>query len=149
MSFDSSRLTRGAAAAAILTVVTACGAQALPKVDIEVAGHALRVEVADEPEERRVGLMNRRRLGEDRGMIFVFETESRHSFWMKNTRIPLSIAFIASDGTIRQIEDMEPLSLDPVESRRSVPYALEVNQGWFERRGIEVGDRVVFPENWD
>jgi len=86
--------------------------------------------------------MFRKSLGEDEGMIFVFDKESKVSFWMKNTEIPLSIAFIAADGTIRQIEDMEPRSLASVPSYRNVLYALEVNQGWYEENGVSPGDRV-------
>ncbi len=88
--------------------------------------------------------MGRDSLDEDRGMLFVYDRDSRKSFWMKNTKIPLSIAYIAADGTIREIYDMEPLSTRIIESKYSVRYALEVNQGAFERHGIKAGDKVVF-----
>ena len=122
-----------------------CGNAPLPKETMDVAGHELVVEVAADPEARSLGLMNRKSLEDDSGMLFVFEKEERVSFWMKNTLIPLSIAFISADGTIRQIEDMVPLSLDPIVSSRSVLYALEVNRGWFSEHGVEPGDAVTLP----
>lgn len=125
---------------------TACSSDAR-SASIEAAGHRLEVEIADTEELRSRGLMNRRHLDENTGMLFVFERETRPSFWMKNTSIPLSIAFISSDGTIRQIEDLQPHSLDTVESARTVRFALEVNRGWFAARNIRPGDRVVIPED--
>ncbi len=88
--------------------------------------------------------MGRESMTEDHGMLFVYDRDSRKSFWMKNTLIPLSIAYIAADGTIREIYDMEPLSTRIVDSRYSVRYALEVNQGAFQRHGIKEGDKVEF-----
>ena len=125
---------------------TACSSD-VRSASIEAAGHRLEVEIADTEELRSRGLMNRRHLDENAGMLFVFERETRPSFWMKNTSIPLSIAFIASDGTIRQIEDLQPRSLDTVESARTVRFALEVNRGWFAARNVRPGDRVVIPED--
>ena len=102
------------------------------------------VETADTLESQEKGLMGRESLDENRGMLFVYERDAKKSFWMKNTTIPLSIAYIAADGTIREIYDMEPLSTRTVDSRYSVRYALEVNQGAFERHGIKAGDKVEF-----
>ncbi|MBR5672717.1 MAG: DUF192 domain-containing protein [Spirochaetales bacterium] len=104
----------------------------------------ITVETADTQETQEKGLMGRESLDEDRGLLFVYDRDSRKSFWMKNTKIPLSIAYIAADGTIREIYDMEPLSTRTVDSRYSVRYALEVNQGAFERHGIKTGDKVEF-----
>ena len=104
----------------------------------------LTVETADTLESQEKGLMGRESLDENRGMLFVYERDAKKSFWMKNTTIPLSIAYIAADGTIREIYDMEPLSTRTVDSRYSVRYALEVNQGAFERHGIKAGDKVEF-----
>ncbi len=115
-------------------------------VTITLGGEEFVLEIADSPEERQRGLMNRRSLGEDRGMLFVFSRDEKLSFWMKNTQIPLSIAYIAKDGTIKEIKEMEPHSLRPVESTYSVRYALEVNRGTFERLGIEPGDRIDLPD---
>jgi len=125
-----------------ILLISGCSADSLDTTILNVAGVQMKVEIADTPEKRNQGLMFRRSLGEDEGMIFVFDKESKVSFWMKNTEIPLSIAFIAADGTIRQIEDMEPRSLASVPSYRNVLYALEVNLGWFERNGISPGGMV-------
>ena len=131
----------------ILSVIAgACSASSLPTVQLTVGGREIVVEVADSAEERATGLMNRQSLPENHGMLFVFEAESQVSFWMKNTLIPLSIAFISSDGTIRQIEDMEPGSLASTVSHRHVRYGLEMNRGWFEDNGIGPGDVLLLPE---
>ncbi|HEX5849018.1 MAG TPA: DUF192 domain-containing protein [Rubrobacter sp.] len=107
----------------------------------------VRVEIADDPLERERGLMNRTSLGEDRGMLFVFPKEQPLSFWMKDTKIPLSIAYIDSEGRITDILDMKPLDDEPPHYTSSEPvmYALEVNQGFFDERGVEVGDQVELP----
>jgi uncharacterized protein len=107
----------------------------------------LMVEIADDSPEQTRGLMERTALGEDRGMLFVYPDEEVLSFWMKNTLIPLSIAYIASDGTIVDLQDMKPLDDDPPHYVSAEParYALEVNQGYFEEHGIKVGDRADLP----
>jgi uncharacterized membrane protein (UPF0127 family) len=107
----------------------------------------VRVEIADSPGEQAKGLMGRTALGEDRGMLFVFPDEKVRSFWMKNTLIPLSIAYIDSDGRIVDLQDMKPLDDDPPHyvSAEPAQYALEVNQGFFEEHGVEVGDRADLP----
>ncbi len=108
----------------------------------------VRVEVADDPFERTKGLMYRKALGEDRGMLFVFSREQPLSFWMKNTYIPLSIAYIDSEGRITDILDMKPLDDKPPHyvSSEPVQYALEVNQGFFKEQGVKVGDHAELPE---
>jgi uncharacterized membrane protein (UPF0127 family) len=129
-----------------LAIITcACSASSLPTVTLTVGGNEITAEVADSAEERAIGLMNRKTLPENHGMLFVFDTDSQVSFWMKNTLIPLSIAFISSDGTIRQIEDMEPGSLASTVSERHVRYALEMNRGWFEENGVGPGDVLSVP----
>ena len=107
----------------------------------------VRVEIADEPAEQSQGLMNRTALGEDRGMLFVFDSEATLSFWMRNTLIPLSVAYIDSEGRIVDIQKMEPLDDEPPQyvSAKPAQYALEVNQGFFEERGVEVGDTTELP----
>ena len=100
------------------------------------------VEIARTDQERAQGLMHRKKLPDGEGMIFIFERDEQLSFWMKNTVIPLSIAFIASDGRITEIKDMQPLDLNSVTSSRSVRYALETPQGWFKRAGVKPGDVV-------
>lgn len=105
----------------------------------------LQVEVAETDEQRALGLMHRKSLPEDHGMVFVFFEPHRGGFWMKNTLIPLSIAFFDVDGRIRKILDMEPCKADPCPTYDpGVSYmgALEVNQGSFERWGIEEGDFI-------
>lgn len=109
---------------------------------------SLVAEIAATTEDRERGLMFRKALADGEGMLFVFEADQRLSFWMKNTLVPLSIAYIAADGRIQEIRDMTPQSLAPVDSERSVRYALEVPQGWFSRVGVEVGDRLSIPEKY-
>jgi uncharacterized membrane protein (UPF0127 family) len=107
----------------------------------------VRVEIADDASEREQGLMGRTELGENRGMLFVFEEQRRLSFWMKDTRIPLSIAYIDAEGRIVDIQDMKPLDDDPPHYTSAEParYALEVNRGFFDERGVEVGDKAELP----
>jgi hypothetical protein len=90
--------------------------------------------------------MYRTHIDEDHGMLFVYRKPEFLAFWMKNTRIPLSIAFIKPDGTIDVIRDMEPLNTTPrYRSKHQCQFALEANQGWFSRHGVQVGDRVEMP----
>ncbi len=105
------------------------------------------VEIADTDAERQTGLMGRTVLPEDAGMLFVFEGEQALSFWMRDTLIPLSIAYIDAQGRIVDIQDMEPLDDVPPHYVSAEParYALEVNQGFFEERGVTVGDLVELP----
>ncbi|OHB88048.1 MAG: hypothetical protein A3E19_01985 [Planctomycetes bacterium RIFCSPHIGHO2_12_FULL_52_36] len=112
---------------------------------LKVAGKVITVELARTPSERGLGLMYRRQLPEDYGMLFVFPEEDYLTFWMKNTHIPLSIAFISTEGTITQIESMEPLSLSSHDSKEKARYALEMLEGWFERHNVKVGDKVELP----
>ncbi|MDR2758975.1 MAG: DUF192 domain-containing protein [Spirochaetaceae bacterium] len=102
----------------------------------------IQAEIARTEAERARGLMHRTALPNGEGMLFVFERDQILSFWMKDTLIPLSIAFISYDGRILEIYDMQPRDLSSIHSSRSARYALEVPQGWFERTGIRVGDRL-------
>jgi uncharacterized membrane protein (UPF0127 family) len=108
----------------------------------------VQVEIADEASERERGLMGRTELGENRGMLFIFEEEHKLSFWMKDTPIPLSIAYINSEGRIVDIQEMKPFDdeLPHYVSAKPARYALEVNRGFFDERGVEVGDRAVLPK---
>lgn len=115
-------------------------------VILEISGRKFVVEIADTPESRSRGLMHRKSLPDDRGMLFVFDRDQNLSFWMKNTEIPLSIAFMTKDGEIREIRDLTPHSLRPVESSHAVRLALEVPRGTFERLGVKAGDRIPIPE---
>ena len=117
----------------------------LPRMHIEAGEHRLHAHVARSEEERALGLMHRQRLGEDEAMLFMCDAPDLQSFWMKDTPLPLSAAFIADDGTVLQIEHMDPHSLDSHASREPVRFVLEVLQGWFEERGVRPGDRLVAP----
>jgi len=109
-----------------------------------IGDDTLIVELAVTPMQRAMGLMFRDSLAENHGMLFVFEEPARHAFWMRNTTIPLSIAFIDENGVILEIQDMQPLTEDLHAPQQPVTYALEVNQGWFERHGVQIGDTVKF-----
>jgi uncharacterized membrane protein (UPF0127 family) len=114
-------------------------------VEIVISGHRLEAEVVATPEKRSVGLMFRDTLPENRGMLFVFAGPYTGAFWMRNTRIPLSIAFISQERRILNIEDMQPFDeITQHAPQGAAFYALEVNQGWFAARGIQPGDEVVF-----
>ena len=105
----------------------------------------VRVEVATTTAEKQRGLMGRTALSEDAGMLFVFDREQQLSFWMKDTLIPLSIAYINDSGRIVDIQDMQPLDETPHLSAEPAKYALEVNQGFFNEHGVEVGNKVSLP----
>jgi uncharacterized protein len=126
----------------------------LPAVTLAIrtsAGEAVevRAEVADERAERGQGLSGRTELAENAGMLFVYYYwEKRRTFQMRETLIPLSIAFIDSEGLIVDIQDMQPLDQEPYPSAEPAKYALEVNQGFFAERGVEVGDAVEIPEEY-
>jgi uncharacterized membrane protein (UPF0127 family) len=115
---------------------------ALPEITLAIHGHKLTAEVAASDNTRTTGLMHRRMLPENRGMLFVFPYTAPLSFWMMNTYVPLSIAFLDDAGTIVNIADMKPLTTDPHPSVRPARYALEMNQGWFARHGIKAGAKV-------
>ncbi len=121
----------------------------MEEIEIIIEDHTFVVEVARTYEQRQQGLMHRKKLGENRGMLFVFDRDEKRSFWMKNTYIPLSIAYVSSTGEIKEIHDMEPESLRSISSQYSVRYALELNQGAFERIGAESGSMVEFPEGFE
>ncbi|WP_427183427.1 DUF192 domain-containing protein [Bordetella bronchialis] len=114
----------------------------LPKTQLSAGIHIIQAEVANTEETRERGLMFRKRLDGNDGMLFVFEQPDKQCFWMHNTPLPLSIAFIADDGTIVNIEDMAPQSDDTHCSRKAVRYALEMAQGWFADHGITAGKKI-------
>ncbi len=119
------------------------GADPLLTYPLRVGENSIRAEVANTPETRRRGLMFRTRLPASSGMIFIFPKEQRISMWMKNTFIPLSVAFIDSSGRITNIEQMQPGSKQTHSSTSPAKFALEMNQGWFKERGIKSGDVVT------
>ena len=118
--------------------------QSFPKIPVYLKDKEIWVEVVRTPEERAQGLMGRKHLGEDEGMLFIFEKEDYHSFWMKNTLIPLSIAFIDREGKILKIADMEPLTLDSHPPPKPILYALEMKKGWFSTNSLQGGDILRF-----
>jgi uncharacterized membrane protein (UPF0127 family) len=127
--------------AAATLAVTAARAQML-EIPLTVAGHKLTVEVADSDATRMQGLMHRRILPENRGMLFVFREVTHHAMWMMNTYIPLSVAFLDERGVIINIADMQPQTSDTHAAAKPAKYALEVNQGWFAKGGIKPGTRI-------
>ena len=134
----------------LLATYFAAFAQDTPQLNLEriklAAGmHRLDVQVAATPEQRQVGLMFRKDMPQHEGMIFVFGQPAQQCFWMKNTLLPLSAAFIADDGTIVNIEDMKPLVLDSHCSAKPVRYVLEMNKGWFAKKGIQAGSKLQGP----
>lgn len=152
-----SRILVIAAFLAISAAVLSCSAQQAPGAETDKPNPTLKkvtlvsgqtqvvVEVAATETERNRGLMFRKTLADGKGMLFVFDTDQRVSFWMKNTSLPLSLAYMASDGTILQVLDLAPFSEEPRPSERSIRYALEVPQGWFAKVGLKPGDRFEIP----
>ncbi len=136
-------------AAALLALAVPAGAQTgpqkLPTVRLNAGMHLIQAEVAQTPDERATGLMFRETMGANEGMLFAFEQPGTQCFWMKNTLLPLSIAFLADDGTVVNIADMQPKTLDSHCSERPVRYVLEMNQGWFAKRGVKAGSRIGGP----
>jgi uncharacterized protein len=112
---------------------------------LTIKGKKIRVEVVRTEGEKARGLMFRDKLGADEGMLFVYEEEEFLTFWMKNTPLPLSIAFIDQKGRIVDIQDMEPFSLRTHTSARPARYALEMNRNWFQKNGVNVGDVAKMP----
>ena len=117
----------------------------LRRVELTAGMHRIDAQVALTPQERQTGLMYRKEMPAHEGMLFVFEQPSQQCFWMKNTLLPLTAAFIADDGTIVNLEDMKPQTLDSHCSAKPVRYVLEMNQGWFAKKGIKAGAKLGGP----
>lgn len=115
---------------------------AMPQIELAIGKHRLTAEVASNDPDRMQGLMHRRMLPENRGMLFVFRDIAHHGMWMMNTWIPLSVAFIDEAGVIVNIEDMQPHTRDSHTAKKPVRYALEMNLGWFRKRGIGPGMKI-------
>jgi len=126
----------------LLVASIAAQAAELPTRALTIDGNALTVEVAATPETRENGLMNRFSLQPDHGMLFVFESPQPLAFWMKNTYVALSIAFVDANGRILNIEDMRPQDESTHWSKGPALYAIEMRKGWFAAKGIAAGDRV-------
>ncbi len=135
--------------AATLTGLVCLGAWAdnqpqlqLPRITLSAGMHLIQAQVAATPEQRATGLMHRSDMAASEGMLFVFEQPASQCFWMKNTLLPLTAAFIADDGTIVNLADMKPQTLDAHCSAAQVRYVLEMHQGWFAKRGIKAGYKL-------
>ena len=115
---------------------------AMPVMELSAGFHRIEAEVAANDQNRQVGLMNRKAMPTQRGMLFVFTHENTHCMWMRNTLLPLSVAFLDEDGKIINIEDMQPQTEDNHCARRPARYALEMNLGWFAQRGIKPGVKL-------
>lgn len=117
----------------------------LPQVTLKAGMHLIQAQVASTPEQRAIGLMHRQSMPVNEGMLFVFDTPGVQCFWMKNTLIPLTAAFVADDGSIVNLVDMKPQTLDSHCSEKPVRFVLEMNQGWFAKRGLQAGARLGGP----
>lgn len=134
---------RQSAQLALLLALSPLAIAADPGLKLQVGAHVFQVEIANTAQQREIGLMGRNRLDADAGMLFVFEQMGTHCFWMRNTLIPLSIAFLADDGSIVDIQDMQPQTLALHCPRAPIRYALEVPQRGFRNRGIQLGMQVA------
>ncbi len=117
----------------------------LPTIKIKAGMFIATAELAKEPGQRSMGLMNRKTMEPDHGMLFVFDRADGHCFWMRNTLLPLSIAWLSEDGTIVTIAEMQPKSEDNHCPTAAAKYALEMNQGWFKKKGLKVGSKLKAP----
>jgi uncharacterized membrane protein (UPF0127 family) len=117
----------------------------LPRVTLNAGMHLIQAQVATTPQQQAMGLMHRKEMPANEGMLFIFEQPTRQCFWMQNTLLPLTAAFIADDGTIVNLADMKPQTTESHCSARPVRFVLEMNQGWFARRGLKAGSRLGGP----
>ncbi|MCJ7798882.1 MAG: DUF192 domain-containing protein [Polaromonas sp.] len=117
----------------------------LPRIKLTAGMHQIDAQVASTPEQRQIGLMRRKEMLQHEGMVFVFEQASQQCFWMKNTLLPLTAAFVADDGTIVNLADMKPETTESHCSTQPVRYVLEMNKGWFEKKGIKAGSKLGGP----
>ena len=143
-------LSISARALSVLAFATCClAAQAqtgpqlnLPRIELTAGMHRIEAQVASAPLQRQIGLMLRRDMPMQEGMLFIFEEPAMQCFWMKNTLLPLTAAFVADDGSIVNLADMQPQTEDSHCSTKPVRYVLEMNQGWFAKRGIQAGAKL-------
>jgi len=117
----------------------------LPKIKLSAGMHLIDTQVASTPDQRATGLMFRQEMPQGEGMLFVFEEATPQCFWMKNTLLPLTAAFIADDGTIVNLANMKPQTTDSHCSAKPVRYVLEMNLGWFEKKGLKAGSKIGGP----
>jgi uncharacterized membrane protein (UPF0127 family) len=128
--------------AASLIGVAAWAQAPLPVIELTAGFHRIEAEVAATDSSRQTGLMHRQAMAQQHGMLFVFAEENTHCMWMRNTLLPLSVAFIDAEGGIINIEEMQPQTGDNHCARRPARYALEMNAGWFAKRGLAAGSKL-------
>ncbi|PKO94609.1 MAG: hypothetical protein CVU16_01905 [Betaproteobacteria bacterium HGW-Betaproteobacteria-10] len=121
---------------------TAWAQNSMPIIELTAGFHRIEAEVAANDPNRQLGLMNRQSMPAQRGMLFVFPQNNTHCMWMRNTLLPLSVAFIDDEGKVINIEDMQPQTEDNHCARRPARYALEMNLGWFAQRGLKAGVKL-------
>jgi len=141
--FDFTRSLRDLVALFAIAALPAFADAQMRTAVLKIGAHRIKVEVAQTDGEREKGLMFRKQMGRDDGMLFIFDEPAYHAMWMKNTLIPLSVAFLDAQGTILNILDMEPQTLDSHAAAGPAIYAIETNKGWFEAKKIKAGDRVT------
>lgn len=115
----------------------------LPRVKLAAGMHQIDAQVAATPQQRATGLMHRKDMPQHEGMLFVFDQPAEQCFWMMNTLLPLSVAFVRDDGTIVNIEEMKPQTTDSHCSKAPVRYVLEMNRGWFTKKGLKAGAKLT------
>jgi uncharacterized membrane protein (UPF0127 family) len=133
---------------ALFCLLLACFAQAqpqntLPRIKLQAGMFQIDAQVAQTPDQRSIGLMYRTEMPQHEGMLFVFEQPATQCFWMKNTVLPLTAAFVADDGTIVNLADMKPQTTDSHCSAQPVRFVLEMHQGWFAKKGLKAGSRLT------
>jgi hypothetical protein len=143
LRFDPSALPRVLAIFLLSLAFDAGADTALKTTQLRMGPHTLKVEVAATDPQREKGLMMRPKLGQNDGMLFIFDEPAYHAMWMKNTLIPLSVAFVDAQGVILNILDMEPQTLDTHAAAGPAVYAIETNKGWFAAKKIKAGDKVA------
>ena len=117
----------------------------LPRVTLQAGMHRIDAQVAQTSEQRQIGLMYRKEMPRHEGMLFVFEQAGQQCFWMRNTRLPLTAAFVADDGTLVNLADMKPMTDDAHCSNKPVRFVLEMNLGWFASKNLKAGDKLTGP----
>jgi uncharacterized membrane protein (UPF0127 family) len=117
----------------------------LPRITLNAGMHLIQAQVAQDFEQRQIGLMWRKEMPQNEGMLFVFEQGAVQCFWMRNTLLPLTAAFVTDDGTIVNLADMKPQSDESHCSKKPVRFFLEMNQGWFSKRNIQAGYKLSGP----
>ena len=142
-AFDIRAAFRVLALGALLLCGNALADVSFKTSQVKVAGHPLKVELALSDPQREQGLMFRKQLGKNDGMLFVFDEPGYHAMWMKNTLIPLSVAFVDGEGRILNILDMEPQTLDAHTAAGPAVYAIETNKGWYAEHKVKAGDKVT------